>query len=184
MGYTTDFEGTCQFDTPLTPDQVAFIQKFSSTRRMKRDEASVARRADPLREAVGLPVGTEGEYYVGADRYDCGFNDKSVLNGNYPPETQPGLWCNWTVSDDGTEFKWNEGEKFYSYIEWLEYMIAHFFEPWGKKMSGNITWQGEDEEDTGTIIVDDNQITIDGDEIGYRNQSVMRKAMLKMFSTH
>ncbi len=174
MGYDTDFEGSFQFDTPLTADQVAYIQKFSKTRRMVRDSVIVSKLPDALRTAVGLPVGEEGEYYVGDD---CGNGYSSILNSCYYPKNQPELWCKWTVSNDGTTFKWNNGDKFYCYMEWLEYMIEHFFNPWNKKMSGTITWQGEDEEDVGSIIV----ITIDGDEIGYRNLSAMRKKMMSVF---
>lgn len=69
---------------------------------------------------------------------------------------QPGLWCHWIISEDGTKLKWNEAEKFYYYIEWLKYLINHFFEPWGIKLNGEIEWQGEDPDDFGKIIVTDN----------------------------
>jgi hypothetical protein len=32
---------------------------------MKRDAEKASKLADPVREAVGLPIGTEGEYFVG-----------------------------------------------------------------------------------------------------------------------
>jgi hypothetical protein len=184
MGYTTDFEGICKFDSPLTEDQVKYIQNFSSTRRMKRSEALVLTLADPVREAVGLPVGNEGEYYVGNNECCNRFGGGSVINQNCPPETQPGLWCQWTVSDDGTEFKWDGGEKFYCYVEWLQYLIDNFFEPWGKKMTGAITWQGEDEEDTGTITVTSNHMVVEySDEERYKESSQIRKGMFAMFKS-
>lgn len=33
----------------------------------------------------------------------------------------PGIWCQWIINDDGC-LCWNSGEKFYNYVEWLEYL--------------------------------------------------------------
>lgn len=71
---------------------------------------------------------------------------------------QPGLWCQWTVSEDGTLLMWDGGEKFYNYVEWLRYLVEHFFRPWGRKLDGEIYWQGEDPDDRGKIVVTANEI--------------------------
>ena len=39
---------------------------------------------------------------------------------------QPGLWCQWVPNASGTAIVWDEGEKFYYYIEWIKYLIEHF----------------------------------------------------------
>ncbi len=70
MGYTTDFSGEFKLDSPLTPEQIEYLKRFNSSRRMKRDASVVATFPDPLREAVGLPIGVEGGYYVGNDEGD------------------------------------------------------------------------------------------------------------------
>jgi hypothetical protein len=80
---------------------------------------------------------------------------------------QPGLWCQWRL-DDETTLAWDGSEKFYNYIEWLQYLIAHFFEPWGIKVNGEVTWQGEDNADIGKIIVKDNEIEIYNGEVEYK----------------
>lgn len=80
---------------------------------------------------------------------------------------QPGLWCQWRL-DDETTLSWDGSEKFYNYIEWLQYLIVHFFEPWGIKVSGEVTWQGEDSNDMGKIIVTDNVIEIYEGEVEYK----------------
>jgi hypothetical protein len=80
----------------------------------------------------------------------------------------PGLWCQWTIQDggdhgeeDGTQvLAWDGGEKFYEYIAWLKYYINKFFEPWGIKLNGEVTWEGEDSEDFGKIVVVDNVVKI------------------------
>lgn len=80
---------------------------------------------------------------------------------------QPGLWCQWRL-DDETTLSWDGSEKFYNYIEWLQYLIVHFFEPWGIKVNGEVTWQGEDSNDMGKIIVTDNVIEIYEGEVEYK----------------
>lgn len=161
MGYTTDFTGFFSIENPLTPSQVAYIQAFNKTRRMSRSEGDAELLPDELRKAVGLPIGHNGGYYVGSN-LDGNFGqtrDTSILDYNQPPEGQPGLWCQWTVSDDGTQLEWDGGEKFYNYIEWLQYLVTHFFSVWGVKLNGEIKWQGEDMDDRGKIIACDGIIT-------------------------
>ena len=70
----------------------------------------------------------------------------------FKTSVHPGLWCNWIINDDGN-LEWNGAEKFYNYIEWLEYLIDNFFEPLDYELNGDITWQGEDSDDIGTIHV-------------------------------
>jgi hypothetical protein len=55
--------------------------------------------------------------------------------------------------------EWDGGEKFYNYEEWLEYLIAHFFNRWGYTLSGCVRWSGEDTDDVGTLAVEDNVVT-------------------------
>lgn len=66
MGYTTDFQGLLKFNNPLTPEQVKYIQSFNKSRRMKRNEKIAATLIDSVREAVNLPIGEDGAYYVGS----------------------------------------------------------------------------------------------------------------------
>jgi len=75
-------------------------------------------------------------------------------------ECQPGLWCQWILEYDADShiLVWNGGEKFYEYTNWLKYLIKHFFEPWGIKLNGEIEWDGEDPEDLGKIVVEDNVV--------------------------
>jgi hypothetical protein len=67
MGYTTDFEGQFDLDKPLAPAHRVYLKAFEDSRRMVRDAEKTALRPDPVRDAVGLPVGPEGSYFVGGD---------------------------------------------------------------------------------------------------------------------
>jgi len=142
----------------LTPEHAAYLKQFNCTRRMRRDPAKVLLLSDPIRAAVGLPVGEEGEYFVGGGGDFGQAHDDSILDYNKPPGAQPGLWCKWRPNEDGTAIVWDGGEKFYDYVAWLEYLIGHFLEPWGYVLNGRMDWQGEQDDDCGTILVRDNQV--------------------------
>lgn len=73
---------------------------------------------------------------------------------------QPGLWCQWIPNGDGTAIVWDEGEKFYEYVEWIEYLIHHFLAPWGYELDGSVTWQGEETDDKGIIVITSNVVSV------------------------
>jgi len=123
---------------------------------------------DPIREAVNLPVGKEGSYYVGEGE-GGGYNEPSVMNHNRPPGGneyaddfpewgQPGLWCQWVPNEDGTALEWDGNEKFYNYTKWLQYLLDHFLIRWGYELNGEVTWQGEEGGDIGTLSVKGHEV--------------------------
>jgi len=166
MGYTTDFRGEMTFDKPLTDAQTQYIRAFCDTRRVKRNAQKLAKlikdgtvKEFPARAELGLPLGKQGGYFVIDDGQMGQGEDLSVTDGNNPPEGQPGLWCKWTVRENGKILEWSGVEKFYDYVEWLDYLVKHFFTPWGRKLTGTIRWQGEESEDRGVITATDGVIT-------------------------
>jgi len=145
MGYTTDFEGSFNITPVLSQKDNEFLTKFSETRRMAR--------------RVGPEYGIEGEFYVDGTGWAGQDSDKNVINYNRPPSTQPGLWCQWVPTDDGSELVWNGGEKFYNYVEWLQYLIDKILAPRGYTLNGECQWFGEERDDVGVIIVKNNIVT-------------------------
>lgn len=79
----------------------------------------------------------------------------------------PGFWCQWVPNSEGTAIEWDGGEKFYNYVEWIEYLIQHFFEPWGVKLNGEVEWSGEESDDLGLISVKDNVVTVKQGKVVY-----------------
>lgn len=75
-------------------------------------------------------------------------------------DTHPSIWRQWeVVSCDGDQYlQWNEAEKFYNYVEWLQYLIDNYFKPWGVTLEGSILWRGEDFEDMGKICIDGDKV--------------------------
>ncbi len=158
MGYTTSFDGEFAISPPLTSGHCAYLTAFARTRRMRRDPAIAATLPDPVREAAGLPIGEDAGYFVGGTGDFGEGADASVVDFNAPPGGQPGLWCQWIPDADGAALIWDGGEKFYSYVHWLEYLIDHFLWPWGYTLDGRVIWQGESPDDAGVIDVQRNVI--------------------------
>jgi hypothetical protein len=189
MGYSTDFEGELSFSRQLTTEEKTYIQNFNKSRRMKRDVEKLMQKHNggntipnlhgeevnskiSYLEKRGYTVtkngenpteiyGVDGGYFVESDHGQ----DGTIVEYNQPPDGQPSLWCQWTTNDDGTKLMWDGGEKFYSYVEWLKYLIEHFFKPWNVTLNGTIMWQGESVGDVGKIVVKNNGVTTKNFEI-------------------
>lgn len=146
MGYTTDFYGKFVLDRPLDEQTKTFLHKLATTRRM-------ARRLPP-------EFGVEGEFYVDGGGYAGQDREPSIVDYNNPPCTQPSLWCQWIPSEDGTTIQWDGNEKFYSYVEWLQYIVSRVLNPKNYILNGEVEWQGEDPEDFGKIIVVDSIVYV------------------------
>ena len=146
MGYTTEFRGQFNLNKPLDADTKTFLEKLATTRRMKRELPS--------------EYGVEGEFFVDGKGSFGQDRDNSVLDYNTPPQTQPSLWCQWTPTPDGTAIQWDGGEKFYCYLEWIEYIIDKILKHRGYSLTGEVQWRGEDWNDIGTIRITENEVHV------------------------
>jgi hypothetical protein len=163
MGYTTYFDGYIELDRPMDDALANYIRAFNRSRRMLLDADKAAKLNDPLRVAAGLSIGIDGEFCVVApdslpDRN--GKVDAVIINYNQQPFTQPGLWCQWTISENNKWIVWDEGEKFYEYVPWMVYFIKNFVVPFGYVANGKIEWKGEESEDFGIVGVQENEVFI------------------------
>ena len=159
MGYTTTFTGQFVLDRPLSRVHSSYLKAFRDTRRMKRNADLADKLDDDIRLLARLPIGKDGGYFVGGKGMAGQDNDASVLEYNNPPNGQPSLWCHWAPSDNGEGIEWDGGEKFYHYIEWLKYVVQSFLSPWGYTVNGTVEWQGEESDDRGRIVVENNNIS-------------------------
>ena len=160
MGYHTDLYGEATVTPPLSADERAYLVKFNDTRRMNR---------------------SKGPFFVDGSGFHGQGADDDVVDYNLPPEGQPGLWCPWTPSEDGTAITWDEGEKPYDIVEWMEYLIDTFLAPDAEVkriraagdpdgllagvpefadhvLNGQIDAQGEDPDDRWRLVVTDNVV--------------------------
>lgn len=176
MGYNTNFSGSFELDRPLKKKHAKYLRAFSHIRHMRRKEILTIELPDKLRKKVGLPIGVEGEYYVGSHKDGNSGQTRTldVANGNSPSTTMPGLWCQWTVGGENghpleadeiekgvaVTICWDQGEKFYYYVEWLQYIIDNFLKRWEYTLNGTVQWSGEQTGDVGKIVVTNNVIEI------------------------
>lgn len=145
---------------------LSYINLFSKSRRMKREPILI--NSDYKKD--NNYYGKEGEFFVPLDwdtlyKKPSHFNHgKEVKDNNNSSITQPGLWCKWIIGfndkDKSLVLKWSGAEKFYDYVEWLEYIIINFLAPKNIILNGKIEWKGEDDRDIGTILVDNNSISL------------------------
>ena len=153
MGYSTYFYGFWTITPALSLAQTDYLQKFSRTRRVKRNPDAIENNRRLA--AIGLNLGVDAEYFV-----DVEDEDKSIVDINQPPGAQPSLWCKWRVNDRGDRLEHTGGEKFDGYVEWLDYLVEHFFSPWGVKINGLVRYEGDVLIDAGAIEVIDNRIEV------------------------
>ena len=144
MGYTTDFSGRFELNKELTPKMAQYLKMFNETRRMGRNTDEV--------------FGVQGEFFVFGGGNFGQNQEPNIIDYNKAPSTQPGLWCQWTPSDDNMGIEWDGGEKFYYYSDWLVYLIYKVLAPNGYVLNGVVTWQGEEIGDVGEIIVENNRV--------------------------
>lgn len=161
MGYTTEFTGRFDLDRELSSQHYDYLLAFSQTRRMRRDPELSEKREDLKRTAAGLPIGVEGEFFVGETGFHGQDKGADVVDKNKPPKTQPGLWCQWEPTPDRSGLRWNGAEKFYAYEDWLRYLIQKLLVPWGYKLEGSVSWIGEEYLDSGVLSVVDDFVTVD-----------------------
>lgn len=148
MGYNTDFEGAIEIQPPLNAEEIQYLKSFAKTRRMDREK---------------------GPYFVEGTGYAGQGSDSDIRNYNCPAEGQPGLWCKWEPTEDGTKIEWNGNEKFYDSVEWMQYIIDHFIgdNPIAKSdlpflnkhvLHGQIEAYGEERGDHWFLVVENNKV--------------------------
>jgi hypothetical protein len=156
MSYVTHLRGTLTLDRPLAPEHRIYLERFAQTRHVRRDVEQLRAVPDPIREAVGLPIGPEGAYFIGEGTRQL--DDSTVLDNNQAPEGQfNSLWCGWAPTADGTAIE-NRNTPAHDYLGWLFYIIDHFLKPWGYVLNGQVRYEGEAVSDFGFIVVDHNAV--------------------------
>ncbi len=83
----------------------------------------------------------------------------AVKQYNLPPNI-PGWYSQWVMIDgDRMTIRWNQGEKFQAYIDWIKYYVNCVLAPGGYVLNGTLDWQGQSIVDRGQIIIEDNVVT-------------------------
>jgi hypothetical protein len=80
------------------------------------------------------------------------YTDLMEICDNGPREEGPGGYLQWRPTARGKSIKWDGGEKFYGYIDWMNW-LGGWLKARNIDSNGTITWQGEDARDRGVIEV-------------------------------
>jgi len=152
MGRTSKFIGEISISPELSAEEVNYLKQFNRTRHTQL-----------------LP----NPYAVGDfESEDLRNTDPDlVMKNSCPPEGQPGLWCNWIPTDDGTAIKWDGAEKSHDMTEWLVYIVEHFIGrmplakvelPFlvGHELNGEVESVGEQPEDCWKMVVRNSQVRV------------------------
>ena len=67
--------------------------------------------------------------------------------------------CGWRYNEADNCIEWDGGEKFYHYVTWLKYLTENILGI-NYELNGEVTFQGEDPDDQGIIIVKNNHIVV------------------------
>lgn len=87
--------------------------------------------------------------------------DKHELSNLFNDKVPPQSYCQWVVGSNNMSIVWDGGEKFYNYVQWMQFIIKTYLIPWKIVANGTIAWKGEEEEDIGKIHVKDNILSVD-----------------------
>ena len=161
MSYSTYFIGEFSIDKPLDDETFKLLDGLSKTRRMKRSPAKLAKRLNMTRAEVVKKYGKECEFYYPNDGNMGQEHTDDIIDYNKPPECQPSLWCQWEIDKDTRDIiRWDEVEKFYEYVEWIEYFIDSILKPRDYVVNGEVRWDCEESTDNGTISIENNIVTV------------------------
>ena len=161
MGYSTDFNGKIKISPKLKDNDKEFLDKFFQIRHMKRDMTKLK----DISEDLIKECGKDGCFYL--KDYD-GIKEmadvKTIININDSGD-MPSFWCDLEIVEEigETFIQWNGSEKTYGVnVEngWFTWLIDNFFKPCGYVLNGEMTWQGEYDDDTGTIKIENNIVSL------------------------
>ncbi|EYF06103.1 DNA-directed RNA polymerase subunit alpha C-terminal domain-containing protein [Chondromyces apiculatus] len=154
MGYRVKQDGHLDISPPLDPAQTAWVRAFAQARRFRRHAERIAAAPDPLREAVGLPVGAEGVFYTGALQDP---SDETIADWNAPADPVPSLYAAWTVSEDGARLIGCDDATWPSI--WLEVFVG-ILRGWGRRLSGQVWLHGDDPADVSRVEVEEDRVVL------------------------
>jgi hypothetical protein len=175
MGYNTKFKGSLKLSKTLTKEQQKWFNDWTTIRKKHYDSNKLMEHYKGVGSLDG-DYGENGEFFgyipnelrdgdnVWKSDYSQWVNGSSDLmfpiegKNNDSPSNQPSLWNNWMIVGD--ELFYNDGDKFYGYIEWLEYIRTKILSKWGITFEDGykIKWRGEDKGDRGSIVYENGEL--------------------------
>lgn len=114
---------------------------------------------------MGYTTKFVGEFRLDHPLDDETYEELAAMDGPfYEGDGFPSHWNQWIVGDDWQSVKWNGGEKFYGYIDWIRLLNRKFLAPRGYCLGGTVHFQGEEPGDSGRIVATDGNIEVFWDD--------------------
>ena len=176
MGYNTYFSGKLAFNKPLDKRLNDFLDSFFKTRHFVYSKNKILEVLNTHGISMSKVIppgftdcGEHGEFLMDnafthlTDRNgnlvtfeDC-FDD--LMDFNLTPKIIPSLWCDFEITDKGEKILFVDGKN-YGYVKWINFLIENFFFPAGYILNGEVEYQGENEDDKGKIVCENNKIDV------------------------
>lgn len=143
-GCYTDFDGILHFweGKKLDRNQIDYLNEFSKIQHGFLDVNQIKYRPDPLRKAVGLPVGVHGCFYIYSNDDEAA---KNLLHQRQatPPSIWPSLssWCCWVPTESGDGLQWNGNGREYDSAKWLQWLQDNILIRWGFQLTGHVFYR-------------------------------------------
>lgn len=150
MGYSVFFEGRFVIEPSLTPEQLNTLTVFARTGRTPRAPSGAA------------PPQLAGETFVMHVEQAAHDDSAAPAELNERVEGQPSRFCCWRPTPDGRALEWDGCEKFSAYEAWANFLVETFLAPWGRRLDGRVSWQGEDGA-TGVLVAANSVVTDEPD---------------------
>lgn len=149
-----EFRGAFKCTPPAEPSHTAYLRKFLAMKHLHRNLSQVMLVPDPLRTAAGLPLGLDGEFFVGDDlRVGLPAGTKPSADCPWEPVIDEanrlvGLACRKTLIDDADNVQLR--------LEWIKYLLGNLFIPWGYVLDGVVRWHDFHDHLGGAIVLKSN----------------------------
>lgn len=113
---------------------------------------------------MGYDTKFKGRFYLNGGLTRQQFKQlDSLAKTRHEDPPMPSIYCGWQLRLDENDMyflEWDSKEKFYNYVEWIQY-ITELISDWELKLNGRVFFQGESMGDVGFILVKDNVVTVD-----------------------
>ncbi|KAI9244948.1 hypothetical protein BDA99DRAFT_577012 [Phascolomyces articulosus] len=163
MGYQTDFEGAIKITPTLPTEVIDTINSLAEYRNNTDGDGDASSFDGTIHHLQGESDTHNKEDHMNNDSF-LPLSKISLRLGRV--SQVPSFWCDWHLvnrqkqqdefnkrKEEETVLVWNNAEKFYEYMYWLQYMIdfvtLYAIEQHGiqiERFDGSITWKGEERE--------------------------------------
>lgn len=170
MGYSVNYYGSIDIEPPLDSELHERINAWLACHHAQYDVDKIY-QVDPdadLHTVDGNPVGENGWNWVKVfiDPHSPAYEPylPAVIDERHS-DPMPSLWSDLILEHDykmgSAVLKWNGIEKSYEIPSWIEILIQNVLAPNGYVLNGVLSWEGDDNDDTGSIRVVDNDVIVD-----------------------